>query len=276
MKNEANHTVEVQVRCDLSYFLTITDETLKQAIAVVEKDAGNYRILTEELDVHNFVSAISKINEVSISREDDVDSETFFEAKSSGKKILGLPFTTRDLVSNLPWLFLVFLIFFFAPSIDINPPIYFALALGISLSMYGFGELLFKEKIYIPNLFVRYPNGLKDSRGVYKFEVTGPGFVRLFFDDTTDEEAKAKAKYILGIEQNPTDEVIYITHSIMLTHLGGIFLCNPENNSRTSKNLVSPLRRKLIYSLFWLRLQGLAQGFGIVAIPGSIWLWFFR
>jgi hypothetical protein len=279
MSNEIKESVHIGVDCELEYFVTIENETLEQSISIVEHDAM-YSDLTEKIDIDNFVSVISKIDSLKLYGEDKSNSEIFLELKPGIKKIFGIEFSIKDTLSSIFFFLLgvgtiyastTVLLNFFADN-KIN---FFLISMILPVGLYISAFLLMNRKIVIPNLFVKLPNDLKNVKGNYQFEITGTGLVQMFFDDSSEQDAKEKSKFVLGIEKNPIDETIFLTHFISIQNLTGVFLCSPDDGKRITKNLISPLRLKLIHSTFPYELKGWAIGIGCFVIPASIWNWIF-
>jgi hypothetical protein len=131
-----------------------------------------------------------------------------------------------------------------------------------------------KSALPVSRRFVTYPADLKDKTGDYTLEVVGTGLVQLFFEETTNEDGMLKAKYVVGIDENPVDEDIYLTHFVMLNKLEAIYLWDSESKSRISKNLLPPLRKKLVHSSFDSYLVGSGIGLGLISIPSGIAYYF--
>jgi hypothetical protein len=279
MSNEIIESVHIGVNCELEYFVTIEDETLEQSINIVENDAM-YSDLTEKIDIDNFVSVISKIDSLMLYDEDKSNPEIFLELKSGVKEIFGIKFSIKDTLFSIFFFLLgattiyastTVLLNFFA----VNKVSLFLISIVLATGLYIFAFLLINRKIIVPNLFVKLPKDLKNVKGSYQFEITGTGLVQMFFDDSSEEDAKVKAKFVLGIEKNPIDEIIYLTHFVSIQNLTGVYLCNPDDGKRITKNLLSPLRLKLVHSTLPYELKGWAIGIGCVAVPASIWNWIF-
>lgn len=92
------------------------------------------------------------------------------------------------------------------------------------------------------------------------------GLVQMFFYDTNEAEGKLKARYVLNLEQNPNDEVIFLSHYIALTRLKGLYLADIESGERISRNLISPLRRIFVHSSFKEQLIAFGAGSVIISI----------
>jgi len=265
MTDQIKELVHIGINAELSYLATVDEESLMEAVRVVELNS-NFENLEEEIEVEDFVSAINKVNSLVLYGDDKENPKSFFSNETKPRKIRDFILNTLGLIAPLATGAFAFgyLGFFESKASFLAACILFPALLII------IGFLLMKRLLPVSRKFVTYPTGLKDKTGDYTLEVVGTGLVQLFFEDTTDEDGMLKAKYVVGIEDNPLDEDIYLTHFVMLSQLEGIYLWDAESKSRISQNLLPPLRRKLVHSSFDSYLVGSGIGLGLVSIPAGI------
>lgn len=270
MSREINEMVHIGINANLRYLATVDDESLKDAVKIIELNS-NFENLEDEIGIEDFVSAIDEVASLVLYGEDKSDPKSFYEKGMNSFKF-------RRLLSKVvPWAagfgtgaFLYGYLGFFE-----SKESFLALCLIVPATLSLLGLLRMKGNLPVAENFVAYPEGLKNKSGSYTLEVTGSGLVQLFFEDTTDEDGMNKAKYVLGIEENPVDEDIYLTHFVSLNTLTGIYLWDSERDIRISKNLLPPLRRILLHSSFASSFLGTGIGVGLISIPAGIANWFF-
>lgn len=261
MADQIKELVHIGVNADLKYFVNVQDETLEDAAGFVESDS-NFENLEDDISVESFTSVIDKVNSVVLYGEDKTDPEIFYELETGEKRIFGVKL--KSILSTS------FFVIVGGASGYLSgagfTPLSLSLSLGLPALVLVFGFMLIKGYVKVPSVLVKYPEEFKGTKGDYTFEITGSGLVQMFFDDTTDSDGKNKAKYILGLEKNPIDEVIYLSHFVSLNELKGIYLSDAKTEERLSENLLSPLRRVLIHSSFKYELIGYGVGFAIVPL----------
>ena len=261
MADQIKELVHIGVNADLQYFVNVQDETLEDAAGFVESDS-NFENLEDDISVESFTSVIDKVKSVVLYGEDKTDPEIFYELETGEKRIFGIKL--KSILSTS------FFVIVGGASGYLSgagyTPLSLSLSLGLPALVLLFGFMLIKGYVKVPSILVKYPEEFKRTKGDYTFEITGSGLVQMFFDDTTDSDGKNKAKYILGLEKNPIDEVIYLSHFVSLNELKGIYLSDAKTEERLSENLLSPLRRVLIHSSFKYELIGYGVGFAIVPL----------
>ena len=260
MTDQTKELVHIGVNADLKYFVNVQDETLENAARFVETDS-NFGNLEEEISVENFTSVIDRIESVVLYGEDKSDPEIFYKLDGKDKKFFGVK--SWNVLSTGFYVLIGGSLGYLSGAG--YTPLFLSLSLGLPAFFLLAGFLLIKGYIRVPSIFVKFPNELRRISGTYTFEIQGTGLVQMFFEDTTDLDGKNKAKYLLGIEKNPVDEVIYLSHFISLGELKGIYLSDPNTEERLSGNLVSPFRTILIHSGFKYHLIG--YGIGLPIVP---------
>lgn len=265
MTDQIKELVHIGVNAELSYLATVDEESLYDAVKIVDLNS-NFENLEEEIGVEDFVSAVNEIHSLVLYGDDKENPRTFFKNETISSRLRSFIFSSLGLVASLATgAFVIGYLDLFE-----SKESFLALSIIVPAFLVVLGFLLMKGALPVSRKFVAYPAGLKEKIGNYTLEVVGTGLVQLFFEDTTDQDGMLKAKYVLGIEENAVDEDIYLTHFVMLSKLEAIYLWDTESKSRISKNLLPPLRRRLVNSSFDSYLIGSGIGLGLVAIPSAI------
>jgi hypothetical protein len=261
----STNETHVGVNCEISYLVETSDSTLKSAVEYLQSDS-DFDNLEDLFDPENFTSVIDQVDSVVLFDKNSSSSEVFWKIKSK-----------RNFFKHLPDFMFWFLIFFavgFLDGISIpNLEIYFLVfAIVVPASLYGFSQLLIRDKVKVPNAFVNLPNQFADVVGTYNFEICGTGLVQLFIESDSELDGKNKALSVLGLQNADHADTVYLHHFISLSELKGIYLVDPETKTRVSGNLVSILRRKFKYSTDKFYLAGYAKGMALALIIPALFL----
>jgi hypothetical protein len=85
MTDQIKEFVHIGVNAELSYLATVNDESLLEAVKIVELNS-NFENLEEEIGVEDFVSSISKVQSLVLYGDDKESPSTFFSDETKSRK----------------------------------------------------------------------------------------------------------------------------------------------------------------------------------------------